>query len=404
MRSTVQSPGTRAASIALALAILVVPTLVDIRSAQAQTFKVLYAFSGGSDGGWSYGDLVPDAKGNLYGTTGYGGSAACPEGCGVVFKVDKTGKETVLYSFTGPPGDGANPLGGLGYAAGGNLYGTTAFGGTGGCQNGGNPSGCGTVFKVDKTGKETVLYNFTGTDGRVPLTGTVQDAQGSLYGITYAGGASNLGTVFKLDKSGKETVLHSFTGTGGDGAYPYAGLLQKGNLLYGTTEYGGSHGSGTVFMMDKTGKETVLYSFTGGTDGEYPEAGLVPPVDNLAGTTAGGGAYSFGTIFQLSKTGKYTVLYSFTGTGGDGSNPTGGLVRDPKGNLYGTTLNGGAYGSGTAFELDSAGRYTILRSFNPSTDGQNPYAVMIRDAKGNLYGTAIRLGPSGSGVVFKLTP
>jgi len=384
---------------------VLVPGLVATPSAQAQTFKVLYAFSGGSDGGWSYGDLVPDRKGNLYGTTGYGGSTACPEGCGVVFKVDKSGKETVLYSFTGPPGDGANPLGGLGYT-GGNLYGTTAFGGTGGCQNGGNPSGCGTVFKVDKTGKETVLYNFTGTDGRVPLTGTVEDAQGSLYGITYAGGASNLGTVFKLDKSGKETVLHSFTGTGGDGAYPYAGLLRdpKTNLLYGTTEYGGSHGFGTVFMMDTSGKETVLYSFTGGSDGEYPEAGLVPPADNLSGTTAGGGAYSFGTIFQLSKTGQYTVLHSFTGTGGDGSNPTGGLVRDHKGNLYGTTLNGGAYGSGTAFELDSAGRYTILRSFDPSIDGQNPYAVMIQDTKGNLYGTTIRLGPSGWGTVFKLTP
>jgi|SRR5450755_1662252 uncharacterized repeat protein (TIGR03803 family) len=190
----------------------------------------------------------------------------------------------------------------------------------------------------------SVLYSFTGSpDGAFP-TGGVPDANGDLYGTTYYGGASGYGTVFKVGPTGKETVLHSFTG-GGDGAYPFAGLVRDAQSnLYGTTYYGGSCNCGTVFKLDATGKETVLYRFTGSPDGSYSESGLLLDAPgNLYGTTPDGGASGYGTVFKVDPTGKETVVYSFTG-GGDGGNPTAALARDPQGNLYGTTRNGGTSG------------------------------------------------------------
>src|SRR5271157_2663432 len=340
----------RAAGAALALAIMLVAAVLATGSAQAQTYTygVLYTFTGSPDGAVSDGGLVRDAQGNLYGTTYYGGNSACTgpfgNGCGTVFKVDTTGKETVLYSFTGGA-DGAIPYAGLLRDAQGQLYGTTSQGGDLACNA---PNGCGTVFTVDTTGKETVLYSFTGgADGASPTAGLLPDAQGNLYGTTSQGGdpacTNGCGTVFKVDMTGKETVLYSFTGTGGDGAYPYAGLVQdaQGNL-YGTTSQGGdpacTNGCGTVFTVNTTSKETVLYSFTGtGGDGVQPSAGLVlDTLGNLYGTTVQGGASGYGTVFKVDTTGKETVLYSFTGTGGDGAYPYAGLVQDAQGNLYGT--------------------------------------------------------------------
>src|SRR5271157_830687 len=258
----------RAAGAALALAMMLVPAVLAPGSAQAQTYteSVLHSFPGSPDGANPYAGLVRDAQGNLYGTTVNGGAQAK----GTVFKVDATGNETVLYSFTGAGGDGASPTGLLVRDAQGNLYGTTVFGGA---------SGKGTVFKVDATGNETVLYSVTGAggDGANPEAGVVQDAQGNLYGTTAYGGAGNCsngsfygcGAVFKVDTTGNETVLYSFTGTGGDGAEP-AGLVRDGQgNLYGTTSAGGDlacrapAGCGTVFKVDTTGNETVLYSFTG---------------------------------------------------------------------------------------------------------------------------------------------
>src|SRR5271157_3024211 len=232
-----------AATTALALAIMLVAAVLATRSAQAQTYtySVLYTFTGSPDGAYPIaGYLVRDAQGNLYGTTWLGG-VPCNQtggGCGTVFKVDTTGEETVLYSFTGTGGDGAEPLelGGpnLVRDAQGNLYGTTRSGGDLAYYG----IGAGTVFKVDTSGKETVLYGFTGTggDGATPYAGLVLDAQGNLYGTTSAGGdlaceiPAGCGTVFKLDTSGKETVLYTFTG--GDGAEPEAGLVldAQGNL------------------------------------------------------------------------------------------------------------------------------------------------------------------------------
>jgi uncharacterized repeat protein (TIGR03803 family) len=220
------------------------------------------------------------------------------------------------------------------------------------------------VFKLDTSGNETVLYSFTnsGGDGGYPAAGLVMDKAGNLYGTTLRGGTYDYGTVFELDASGNETVLHSFTNSAGDGALPHAGLLidKKGNL-YGTTEAGGTYGHGTVFEMDSSGNETVLYSFTkSGGDGGSPAAGLVmDKAGNLYGTTSFGGLTSnSGTVFKLDTSGNETVLHSFT-NGDDGAIPLADLIIDKKGNLYGITIFGGAYrysdpagvGFGTVFKL-----------------------------------------------------
>jgi uncharacterized repeat protein (TIGR03803 family) len=393
----------RAAVAGLALAIMLVPAVFATRSAQAQTYAydVLYRFTDSSDGGFPWAGLALDAQGNLYGTTNTGGTFAR---YGTVFKVDTTGKETVLYSFTGG-GDGANPSARLVLDAQGNLYGTTT---------GGGEYGCGTVFKVDTSGKETVLYSFgsTGEDGANPGAVLVLDAQGNLYSTTFYGGADNEGTVFKLDTSGNETVLYSLGSTEGDGANPNAGLVldAQGNL-YGTTTGGGAGKEGTVFMLDTSGKETVLHSFTGtGGDGAYPEeSGLVLDAQgNLYGTTTVGGAGNEGTVFKLDTSGNETVLYSF-GLSKNGRNPIAGVVLDAQGNLYGTTYYGGTYGKGTVFRVDTSGKETVLHSFSGRNgDGAEPLAGVVLDAQGNLYGTTLDGGDPacnegyGCGTVFEL--
>ena len=389
----------RGVRIALALAIILVATAVASRPLQAQTFTVLYAFTGGVDGWEPLVDLVRDGAGNLYGTTVYGGTS----GYGVVFKLATTGKETTLHSFTGA--DGALPNAGLVRDGAGNLYGTTLYGGA---------SGYGVVFKLAATGKETVLLSFDGADGAGSTADLVRDASGNLYGTTAYGGSGGCnypgcGVVFRLGKTGGETVLHSFTGTGGDGANPYGRLVRgtAGNT-YSTTELGGAYNHGTVFELDKTGKETVLYSFAGKPDGEAPIAGLVrDAAGNLYGTTVYGGASGYGPVFKLGRAGKETVLYSFTGSS-DGAFPSAGLVVDAAGNLYGAAQGGGSSdcngGCGVLFKVDKSGKETVLYEFTNGDDGAGPVASLIWDKAGNLYGTAEGGGAYGAGTVFKLTP
>jgi uncharacterized repeat protein (TIGR03803 family) len=374
---------------------------VWLAAQEARTFTVLYSFTGGADGANPYAGLARDASGNLYGTTEAGGETSCnsPSGCGTVFKVDTTGKQTVLHSFTGGT-DGGDPQAGLLRDSAGNFYGTTLGGGTG---------GGGTIFKIDATGKETVLHTFAGKgDGFWPYAGLIRDASGNLYGTTFHGGSncirdyhSGCGTVFKVDTNDKWTVLHSFNYHMGDGSYPVAGLIQdaSGNL-YGTTS------SGIVFEVDTNNKETVLYRFTGGADGANPLAGLIQDAaGNLYGTTSAGGANGFGTVFKVDTTGNETVLYSFAG-GVDGAGPQAGLLRSANGNLYGTTAAGGdtsctPSGCGTVFKLDSTGKETVLHSFT-GLDGRAPLGGLVRDGAGNLYGTTSAGGAHGFGVVFKL--
>jgi len=373
----------------LALGTVFLSAGIGTPSARAQTYRMLHSFVGpAADGANPYADLIRDSSGNLYGTTGYGGAS----GAGTVFEIAKSGANTVLYSFTGG-NDGANPFAGLVLES-GVLYGATYNGGA---------SGYGVVFKLER-GKESVLYSFTGAaDGANPYAGLVSDSKGNLYGTTASGGASGYGVVFKIGKNGGETVLYSFTG-GADGANPYGGLMRtsSGNL-YGTTYNGGTSDYGTVFEVDKN-TETVLYSFAGGVDGANPYAGLVSDSEgNLYGTASHAGASDAGAVFKIDKAGAETVLYSFTG-GADGGFPYGGLVRNSAGNLYGTTFSGGASQGGVVFEVNKAGEETVLYSFTGQADGGSPFAGLVQDSSGNLYGTTFLGGASGYGVAFKLKP
>lgn len=373
------------------------------QAASAQTFRLLYQFKSGNDGSNPFASLILDPKGNLYGTTTIDGAHSY----GTVFKVSPTGKETVLHSFTGTGGDGAYPVGPLVRDSAGNVYGTTELGGVFGGACG--ASGCGTVFKVNPAGTETVLYRFTGTggDGINPWQGLVRDSAGNLYGTTEVGGAYGAGTVSKLDPAGKESVLYSFNSSGGDGVFPLDGSLLRDSAgnLYGTTFSGGSQGGGTVFKLDSRGNETILYNFSPGTgDGLEPSGTLTRDIaGNLYGATLWGGTFDFGTVFKVDTTGTATVLHSFSATGGDGAHPGGGLVRDRAGNLYGTTNSGGSSYFGTVFKLDPSGTETILHTFS-GTDGRVPILGLVRDSKGNLYGTTQYGGKYGGGVVFKVTP
>jgi uncharacterized repeat protein (TIGR03803 family) len=412
---------------ALLLASAIVPT-----QAQARKFKVLHTFHG-PNGYAPAGVLTRDMAGNLYGTTEGGGTGKCTtSGCGTAFKLDKNGKQIWLHSFQGS--NGLIPNAGLLRDAAGNLFGTTVEGGKstkvcGGIQSG----GCGVVFKLDKAGAETVLHKFTGDpDGYGPESLLVQDSAGDLYGTTYLGGKHGYGAVFKVDKSDKETVLYSFVGTP-DGSGPYPGVIRDaaGNL-YGVTFDGGTgtacdFGCGTVFEVDTTGKETILHNFDGGADGAGPDSVLIADrAGNLYGTTTAGGnaecgGTGCGTVFELSPQSdgswKGTVLYAFCSLSGctDGERPLAGpLVRDPAGNLYGTTYFGGAsqncngVGCGTIFKLDTGGKETVLHSFTDRIDGGFPVAGLIRDAAGTLYGTASGGGDAscinGCGTVFRIVP
>jgi uncharacterized repeat protein (TIGR03803 family) len=374
---------------------------------QAQTLTVLYSFKGGTDGYLPASPLIRDSAGNLYGVTFRGGDSNCDRGssCGVAFKIDASGKETVLHRFTGKA-DGAYPIGSVTLDSSGNLYGATNSGGDRSCDQG---YGCGTVFKLDASGKLTTLHTFTGTDGASPNGGLTLDTGGNLYGTTFAGGsASNGGVVFKLDAAGNETVLYRFTGKA-DGKNPLAGVIQDtAGSLFGTTYQGGTRyfGSGTVFKLNSTGQQTVLHTFVsnGLLDGAYPYAGVVPYGEDFYGTTSSGGVSEYGTVFRLDKAGNETVLYSFLG-GTDGRYPQNSpVVYDAAGNLYGTTENGGdSNDDGTVFMLDNTGKETLLHTFN-GTDGSRPMAGVIRDAAGNLYGSTYQGGAFGYGTVFEITP
>jgi uncharacterized repeat protein (TIGR03803 family) len=413
---------------AIFVAFLLASLLTPAQS-QAQKFKVLHTFRG-KDGGAPYGLLVVDAAGNLYGTTGIGATGKCgSEGCGTVFKLTKSGEQVWLHSFNGT--NGWQPMAGLLRNSAGDLFGTTVQGGITSC---GEQDGCGTVFELNKAGKkETVLHKFGHElDGFFPESPLAEDAKGNLYGTTHVGGEYGVGLVFRVDRNGNESVLYSFTG-GSDGCSPYAGVtLDSAGNLYGVTAEGGdgfcNNGLGVVYELDTAGNETVLHTFTGG-DGADPESVLLSDSKgNLYGTTGYGGTGSgcgssgCGTVFELSPQsgGEWSekVLYSFCSLENcaDGQEPSTELLsRDSRGNLYGTTLFGGAYKNcdgdecGVVFKLDTAGKETVLHSFTGGADGAYPIAGVAMDAHGNLYGATEGGGAScyGSltcGVVFEITP
>jgi uncharacterized repeat protein (TIGR03803 family) len=375
--------------------------IVITHLAQAQTFSAVYSFQGKKDGRNPQVGLFTNA---IYGTTFLGGDPTC--GCGTIFKLLTTGAIKTLHTFVGT--DGANPTAGLVADNKGDLFGTTSQGGIGSAS-------AGTVFKLAPPATqggawtESVLHTFTGgADGAHPYAGLMLDSAGNLYGTTNAGGAFNYGTVFELDSTGTETVLYSFTGLG-DGAFPYAGVVwdSVGNL-YGTTNEGGAFSHGTVYKLDSSGLETVLHSFNGGSDGAYPSAGLtLDTAGNLYGTAnEGGGTGDEGTIFELSSTGSFTVLHTFTGSTG-GANPAAGMILNSAGKLYGTTTEGGdGDDDGTVFELDpTTSTFTVLHILTSGTGGTYPYTGLILDSAGNLYGATEAGGTgAGRGLVYKITP
>jgi uncharacterized repeat protein (TIGR03803 family) len=329
--------------------------------------KMVHSFNM-TDGSYPNSGLIFDTRGNLYGTTLYG----CGNGYGCVFELSPRAgggwTETVLHRFAsdGSGTDGYYSYGGVVLDASGNLYGTTSYGGTGACD-GPEGVGCGTVFELSPAvggqWTEKLIHNFNIAvqDGYYPQGGLTPDASGNLYGTTTLGGASGEGTVFELSPSPggnwTETILHNFNAVG-DGYSPYANLVfDKSGDLYGTTNLGGANNYGTVFELSPQGSswtETILHSFNkNGVDGYYPYGGVVfDGSGNLYGTTTAGGSLNgcnhrgCGAVFELipGSGGQWTeeILYPFSGAQTDGHYPYSSLVLDNSGNVYGTTVSGGA--------------------------------------------------------------
>ncbi len=379
----------------------------------SSTYKLLYSFAGTPDGASPLAGLIA-VHGKLYGTTLNGsknycsascGSNDCYLGCGTVFSVDSSGKERVVYNFKGnfsSAQDGSWPFAGLAQFK-GTLYGTTSGGGT----------GDGTVYTVTTSGKERVLYRFaSGTDAQDPEA-TLVVAKGTLYGTSVYGGGSGCGgagcgTVFSVSAAGKESVLYSFAG-GSDGARMYSGVTYFHGKLYGATLEGGSGcgstGCGTIFELSLSGKKRVLYRFGGTSDGAFPN-GLTAAGGVLYGTTEGGGARSSGTFFSITKSGKLQTLYSFQDIP-DGNLPGANLLY-LNGNFYSTTVGGGTTGVGTVFEISKTGSESVLYSFAGGNDGNAPQAPVVA-FKGGFYSTTYKGGgtgcsSNGCGTIFSVTP
>jgi len=398
--------------------------------------KVLYNFGTvTNDGGVPLANLVFDSKGNLYGTTKFGGPnkityAGNTLTAGTAFELSPgtggTWTKKTLYNFGASTSAAALPIGDMVIDAQGNLYGTTFAGGA---------YGLGTVFELSPgtggTWTEKVLYSFgvSLADGKIPEAGVIFDAKGNLYGTTSVGGTSDttygggFGTVFELSPgtggTWTEKTLYNFSYLSQtDGYFPEAGLVfdAAGNL-YGTTADGGTgqdlEGGGTVFELSLAGatwNEKVIYNFGGGSPNGYLIKGgvVIDSKGNLYGTAnAGGNGFGLdGTLFELSPVGgawTFNVLHSFGAYETDGINPGASLVFSSAGNLYGTTSGGGANHYGTVFELtpQTGGGWveSVVHSFNlSSTDGANPYASLILDGAGNLYGTTAYGGSHGGSV------
>jgi uncharacterized repeat protein (TIGR03803 family) len=331
---------------------------------------------------------------------------------------------TSLYSFQGGT-DGAFPQAGL-IAGAGTLYGTTS--------EGGSEANDGTIFALNASGVENVVYRFKGypTDGESPMA-DLTAAKTIKYGTTFNGGSGpcppsvngpGCGTVFALSASGAETVLYSFGGHPNDGENPAAGVTAVNGALYGTTLVGGTGectvissvpvGCGTVFEIGSSGKERVLHAFKGGRDGESPSAGLTARNGMLFGTASfggnrpraceGSGGLGCGVVFELRAM-KERVLYRFKGDP-DGAHPFASLLA-LDGMLYGTTAGGGSRGAGTVFEITASGKERVLYTFKGGSDGAGPSASLT-GIGGMLYGTTAVGGSSscggyGCGTVFEVS-
>jgi uncharacterized repeat protein (TIGR03803 family) len=380
--------------------------------------QVIYSFGGGTDGEYTDTELVVDGAGNLYGTSVQGGTF----GGGTVFRLSPSGSgwtHSVLYNFTGGA-DGGEPYKGVTLDAHGDLYGTAVTGGGGSCEG-----GCGVVYKLTNSGgvwTQSVLHAFTGgSDGSGPGSPVILDAHGNLYGTTPTGGAKGFGVVYEVKRGADEIwnlkVLHTFTG-GIDGLGGSASrmLLDSAGNFYGVNTVGGAHGFGNVFALTfNSGKWyfMTLYSFQDQPDGASPYGGLIVDKDgSLYGTTYYAGANDVGTVYKLTRAnGSWTesVIYSFKG-GSDGDSPISTLVADARGNLYGTTSDGGAAkcGCGTIFKLarGSGGTWTeiVAYRFPGAPEAAFAYNGMVSDGKGNFFGATVHGGTGNDGAIYQFTP
>jgi uncharacterized repeat protein (TIGR03803 family) len=310
----------------------------------------------------------------------------------------------VLYVFQ-YRGTGDTPRGTLYRDKQGNLYGTTVYGGN---WNGETGCQCGNIFKLDRSGNETVLYTFNDTgDGANPYSGVIGDNAGNLYGTTRGDGYATYGTVFKLDPAGTLTALHGFCLLDDrctDGSWPTGGLAMDGQgNLFGTTEFGGPNGWGTLFRYGTDGTFSILHSFRGGDDGLSPRGDLIiDKKGNLYGTANGGGIYGFGTVFEFSHKGRFDVLHAFRGDWKDGGDPEYGLTLDKSGNLYGVTSS--QYGGcGTIFKIAPQQAETVLYRFKCREDGAQPSGLAL-GTDGSLYGSSQVIDQQHQGAIFKLAP
>jgi uncharacterized repeat protein (TIGR03803 family) len=372
----------------------------------AQTFNSLFSFDG-TNGEYPFAALVQATNGYLYGTTNTGGTGY---GFGTVFQMTPSGTLTTLYTFCANSftcSDGQTPSNGaLVQATNGDLYGTTTSGGV---------NSYGTVFSITPSGTLTTLWSFCSLsncpDGNSPTAGLVQATNGDLYGTTPYGGAANAGVLFKITPGGALTTLYNFCSQPGcaDGSLPLAPLVLATNGdLYGTTSAGGSTNGGTVFKITPGGTLTTLHMFCNSDscaiiEGAGPAAALIQANNgDFYGTTVSGGAHNYGTVFSITPSGTLTTLYNFCSQTNcaDGTNPWGGLVQAPNGEFYGTTQEGGDNNNGTVFNITASGTLTTLYSFTGTgcgegasgcPDGQWPYAGLVQDTNGKLYG-ATRFG------------
>jgi len=430
----------------VAFALFAFAALMCASAAGQNNFKVLHSFAGyPNDGAHSISDVAFDNRGNLYGTTAGGGSGyGCgDDGCGTVFELspqqDGSWTETVIHNFCtdyegGTCLDGAYSYAGLLVDGKGNLYGTTVWGGTNCVDGCSGPGGGGIVYELSPplvpggTWTEMVLYNFCEVvqgvkclDGEEPTSQLVFDAAGNIYGTTAGGGSGHLlgggGTVFELSPGAdgwKETILYNFCSQGSgnncpDGYDASAGVtFDTAGNLYGTTTYSGNAQAptgGTVYELARQGsgwKYQELLDVPADSKRSILQGTIsFDASSNLYSTFSGG----YGGVFRMSPSGRKLMIFNFDGT--DGDDPARGVyVNSEKGVLYGTTT-GTDSGPGNFFEIPRSGKETVLHNFcswMDCEDGDLPWANPVPDQAGNLYGTTEFGGVYNAGTVFEITP
>ena len=377
--------------------------------AMATSFQVLHSFSG-PEGETPAAPLVQGADGFFYGVAAHGGdfSVLPPDGSGTVFRMDASGAITTLHTFRGP--EGAWPKS-LIQGRDGFFYGTATYGGQPSISNL-NP-GVGTIFRMDATGVVTVLHVFPysvggGSSEPGPI---VQGADGALYGGARGefGTSAVGGYIYRFNPiTGDFRHLHDFVGN--DGAIPTGPLFQAADgFFYGTTNQGGTWNAGVIYKVDVLGNFVLLHSlsilYPG--EGSEPKGGVIQASDGFFYGTTELGGYG-GEIFRIDAAGNFTVLHRFDASFSDGALPMSGLIEGRDGFLYGTASRGGLPTTspnrhGVVYRMDKAGAVSVLHTFTGS-DGYEPWAALVQGADGQLYGSTIVGGALGLGVLFRIDP